>query len=505
VYKLLLCVRYLRTRYLAFVCIVSVMLGVATLIVVNSVMSGFSDKLKDRLHGILSDVLVETERSEGFAEPPKQIMERLATTDVGKNIEAMAPTAEVSALLQFSYMDRYGRPVPVTKPVRLIGIDPKQQAKVGNFSEYLVRQKNSPAPSFDLTPDAWNRYELNRARDGLRELGGAGAPESPVEVGAKPGDFIAGPVIPPSDASPIMVPPPILDDSPPPRLPGVILGYSIAHFRYKDPETGQPKEAEMLKPGDDVLLVTYGAAGLKPAAGTFVVADYFHSEMSEYDSSFVYVPLEDLQRMRGADGKASTIQVRLKDDVRNNSIAVNNHIVPQLQSQFHPMDGGRVVSWQQHQGPLLAAIDIERGILNLLLFMIVGVAGFSVLAIFTMIVTEKFRDIGILKSLGASDQGIMGIFLGYGMLLGTIGCACGTVAGLAITHYINEIEMFLTRATGEQIFDRSVYYFDRIPTNVEAGNVLFINIGAVATAVAFSVLPALRAARLHPVRALRFE
>jgi lipoprotein-releasing system permease protein len=436
-------------------------------------------------------------------------MDRLAQSDVGRYLAAMAPTAEVSALLQFTYTDRYGRPVPVTKPVRLIGIDPKHQAKVGHFSEYLVRQKNHPTPSFDLTPEAWERFHLNRARalpwDDLSVTESASDRTGTTLATEDKSPFLQGPVIEPPTQPVAVVPPPELEEGPPPRLPGVILGYSIAHFRYKDPETGVTKEAEMLKPGDDVLLVTYGGVGLKPASGTFVVADYFRSEMSEYDSSFVYVPLEELQRLRGVEGRANTIQVKLTDDVRNDITLINHQIIPHLQNLFHPADGGRVVSWQQHQGALLAAIDIERGILNLLLFMIVGVAGFSVLAIFTMIVGEKYRDIGILKSLGASDQGILGIFIGYGFLLGLIGCVCGTIAGLTITEYINEIELFLTQATGTQIFDRSVYYFDRIPTNVEVGNVLVINIGAMMTAVAFSVLPAMRAARLHPVRALRFE
>jgi lipoprotein-releasing system permease protein len=263
-------------------------------------------------------------------------------------------------------------------------------------------------------------------------------------------------------------------------------------------------EAQVLQPGDDVTIATLGAAALKPVSGTFVVTDYFRSEMSEYDSSFVYVPLDELQRLRGMDDRANTIQVKLKEPVRSDSVALNQQIVPEMQALFHPAEA-RVLSWQMHQGPLLAAIDIERGILNLLLFMIVGVAGFSVLAIFTMIVGEKYRDIGILKSLGASDRGIMGIFLAYGMLLGLIGCGLGTAAGLAITYKINEIEAFLTKLTGHQVFDRSVYYFDEIPTNVEVSSVLLVNVGAAVTAVVFSILPALRAARLHPVRALRFE
>jgi len=148
---------------------------------------------------------------------------------------------------------------------------------------------------------------------------------------------------------------------------------------------------------------------------------------------------------------------------------------------------------------------VEKGILNLLLFMIIGVAGFSILAIFTMIVSEKYRDIGIMKSLGASNRGVMSIFVCYGLLLGLVGCVLGTACGLLITDDINELEAFLTRVTGQAVFPRDVYYFKEIPTNVEAAHVLLVNVGAIGVAVLFSLLPAWRAARLHPVRALRFE
>jgi lipoprotein-releasing system permease protein len=220
--------------------------------------------------------------------------------------------------------------------------------------------------------------------------------------------------------------------------------------------------------------------------------------MSEYDSQYVFVPLDHLQKLRTMEGKVTSIQIRLKD------FDEAPKVVARLKEMFRrqPVE---VQTWEDKQGNVLAAIRTEKGILNILLFMIIGVAGFGILAIFSMIVGEKTRDIGILKSLGASNWGVMQIFLGYGLLLGVVGGGLGSLLGLAITTNINEIEHLLARATGQDIFPRDVYYFDRIPTDIQPLAVLLVNVGAVAIAVLFSILPALRASLLHPVRALRFE
>ncbi len=119
--------------------------------------------------------------------------------------------------------------------------------------------------------------------------------------------------------------------------------------------------------------------------------------------------------------------------------------------------------------------------------------------------TPPTEPIVFLKSLGASNWGVLQIFLAYGLLLGVIGAFLGTLMGLAITVNINEIEQFLARTTGQDIFPRDVYYFDRIPTEIQPTAIGLVNLGSVGIAALFSILPALRAAMLHPVRALRFE
>src|SRR5688572_6749294 len=129
-YKLLLCWRYLKTRYLAFACIISVMLGVATLIVVNSVMNGFSSKLRGLLHSVTSDVVVEAQGFEGFADPVAKMDKIRKDPYLGQQIEAMAVTLEAFAMVQY----RHPNGQIATRPVRVIGVDAKMRTAIGGFT-----------------------------------------------------------------------------------------------------------------------------------------------------------------------------------------------------------------------------------------------------------------------------------------------------------------------------------------------------------------------------------
>jgi lipoprotein-releasing system permease protein len=471
VYKLLLCWRYLRTRFLALVCIVSVMLGVATLIVVNSVMSGFSTKLRGRLHALLSDVVIEAPSFDGFGDPGGKMAAIRNDPVLRDKIVAMTPTLEVFAIFQYDF-----RGEPLARPIRLVGIDFDGRCAMGGFRECLVPERPGHDPSFELTPEARRRYELNNRgremhlRDFLSKPG--------------PGEL------------PAPEPPPETEDAP----VSAIVGWAIVHFRRPGAKTDDPnKDICTLDPGCEFVVTTVSGQRMIPVKYRHAVSAYFKAEMSEQDSNYVFVPLEHLQHLRSMGDRVTSIQMRLRDYDHDSKL-----VVDRLREMFR---GSllEIQTWEEKQGPLLAAIGVEKGILNVLLFMIVGVAGFGILAIFSMIVVEKTRDIGILKALGASNAGVMNIFLGYGLLLGVVGCVLGSALGLVITDNINAIHHGLAKLTGHEIFSGDVYYFSEIPTNVVPLMVVLVNLGAVLIAVAFSVLPALRAAMLHPVRALRYE
>jgi lipoprotein-releasing system permease protein len=474
-YKLLLCWRYLLTRYLALVCIISVMLGVATLIVVNSVMAGFSTKLRDRLHGLLSDVVIEADNCIGM-DGYDDLMDAIRKDPfLNERIDAMTPTLEIFAMVQFSFNGH-----PFMRPVHLIGIDPEGRARVGGFGEHLLLAKDKAHPTFRLGADGYERFLMHHPWHGMQMP--QAQPKAPLP-GEKP-----DPDAPDWANQPDAIP------------ERIILGYSIAHYPNPDstPEKPQP-DIRTLQPGDEVILTTVSGAKLVPVNARFVVSDYIKTEMSDYDSNYVFVSLEYLQRLRTMEGRATSIQIRLKD--YHDARAVVEHLKKNQCAGQRLM----VMTWEEKQGPLLSAIAVEKGLLNVLLFMIILVAGFGILAIFSMIVVEKTRDIGILKALGASNGGVMKIFLAYGLLLGMVGAFCGTGLGVLITVYINKIEHFLTVTTGQEIFSRKTYYFSEIPTDIQPLSLVLVNVGAIGIAVLFSVMPALRAAMLHPVRALRYE
>jgi lipoprotein-releasing system permease protein len=495
-YKFLLCWRYLSTRYIALASIVSVMLGVATTIVVNGVMEGFSHELETRIHGILSDVVVEGHQIEGFHDPQRHMAHIRHVA--GEYIAGMTPTVVVPAMMAHEVDGHYQ-----TRQISLIGVD-STHGEVSDFGHYLWHPENRKALAFALQEGGYggtldrrgrkrqggvdragwqHRRDWAKARQQVADKPAASAAAA---EGGDPFRQHGGPAAPRFDPAKQ-------------QHTGIVMGVGLS----KVPKVGG--EMFLSLPGDDVK-ITLPTVGMPPKAVSrdFTIVDFYESGMNEYDSNFVFMPIEVLQRMRGMIdpetqvGNVTSIQIKLRNE------ADGTLVRDKLRAAFPPELYG-VHTWRDKQVPMLAAVNMQRAVLNILLFLIIAVAGFGILAIFYMIVVEKTRDVGILKSLGAPNRGILGIFLSYGLLLGMVGSGVGMAIGLTIVAYINPVADVLAWATGHEVFDPTIYFFEEIPTIVRPLTVGWIVVGAMSIAVVASILPARRASRLHPVEALRYE
>jgi lipoprotein-releasing system permease protein len=211
-----------------------------------------------------------------------------------------------------------------------------------------------------------------------------------------------------------------------------------------------------------------------------------------------------------ADSPARTTDIQIKVRAGHELYATKQEVQKVVDDVFiqHGIDPGYPVvvqTWEETNAKFLSAIEKEKVLVTLLFAMISIVAIFLIFCIFYMIVVEKTKDIGIIKSVGATGSGVAGIFLGYGFAIGVVGGGLGLLFSYLIVHNINELHEWMGRALHVQMWDPEVYAFDTIPNTMNLREIIVIVGVAVIASVLGALVPAIRAARMHPVEALRWE
>lgn len=240
------------------------------------------------------------------------------------------------------------------------------------------------------------------------------------------------------------------------------------------------------------------AFGTIPRIRAYRVVAIFDAGMNEYNSSYVFLPLEAAQLYFQKPDTVTDIQVMVKnpDDVAH----VNRAIVAAL-----PGAPIRVVDWTQANDSFFAAVSVEQNVMFLILTLIIVVAAFNVVSSLIMMVKDKTGDIAVLRTIGASSFSIMRIFLMCGASVGITGTIVGTVLGVVFCQNIERLRLFLQKELGTTLFDPEVYYLTHLPAKLELPNVIQVVVMALVLSLLATLYPSWRAARTDPVEALRHE
>jgi lipoprotein-releasing system permease protein len=228
-----------------------------------------------------------------------------------------------------------------------------------------------------------------------------------------------------------------------------------------------------------------------------IISGIFTFGKYDFDSTTIFMNIDDANDLFEMPWDSATaIYIRTKDPFHlENTLNALRKELPNLQ----------VYSWQQMNKQFLGVLEVEKNMMFFLLIFIVLVAAFSISNTLITVVLQKTREIGLIKALGASPLTIMRTFVLQGFIVGVLGTLGGTVFGLAVVHWRNQIMHIMSVVSGHEFFPKKYYFFSELPARIVAGDLLVICIVSIVLCTVGAFLPAWRAARLDPVKALRYE
>lgn len=290
------------------------------------------------------------------------------------------------------------------------------------------------------------------------------------------------------------------------RLPGIAHNIKLGTLNGFDIAGGvaigqRLAENLGLRIGDKVkILIANGAQtpfGVTPRSKVYPVTAIFQIGMAEFDNLFVYMPLPEAQAFFNKDNEASVIEIFL--NVPEDLDTVRSKIDT---SVMRPMI---MTDWRERNKTFFDALSVERNVMFTILALIVLVASLNIVSGLIMLVKDKGRDIAILRTMGATQGGVMRIFLINGASIGVAGTLAGCLLGLAVASNVEALRQFLNRLLNANLFPAELYFLSRLPSVVEPRDVLTVALLTLSLSVLATVYPSWRAARLDPVEALRYE
>ncbi len=444
-YKFKLAFRYLYRRKISYLALIAVALCVFSVVVVMTVMNGLVSNFKEKNHNYTGDCVVGTNSLVGFPYY-EDFSKELLSTDF---IKAVSPVIKSYCLISTEGSSR-------GTGLEMMGVDAAAFSRVTDFNRGLHYHKNDPSKAF------------------------------------KPADE--------------------------PNLPGCIVGVDLWYQR-----DSRGKYDYDIQPPSAALSVTcfpLTAKGALAKAGTdlvntktFYLSDFSQTGLARVDGSTIYVPFDEAQTLCGMIEpipRISALHIKFKPGT---NIEEGSRKVGAMWSKYFQQQNGKpnaellaqvnVNSWKEYRREVMAGMEKEQ-IMLIIMFGLVGLTTvFVVGVVFYMIVSHKTKDIGILKSIGASFGDVVGLFLGFAGIIGLIGSSIGILAGLVFLKNINNIEDWLYEKFGFQLWDRTIYAIGLIPHRPDYTILMIIGCCAILACLAGAILPSISAAKARPTDTLQ--
>lgn len=558
-YKLFLCLRYLRGKVISAVAVLAVTLCVAMMVITISVMSGFLDKIESAAKGLFGDIVIDSDSQSGLPLYDEFIAHVRRTVP---EIEAGTPFVFSYGMLRLPEFPNYRQKVTIA------GIRLPQYTEVSDFHAGLFAQADVADPNFDPPVETLLEAIADSAenlRDLLDQADAAPAEELSGGSWSLSGKIDNALRFHNEAAALLTLARPHqeaivqlarrreqlvrrygresdevyrLDEQldaltsragltrPDRRM---ILGVSIPGLSER---TEGGETLHKILPGHQAVLWIFPLGGrisqtdLSPNKARLTVVDIARTDVWNIDNEFVYLPFETLQQLNNmgevrayddpnrivSASRASGLFLRAADGYRDDAQLLR--LAGEVRKQWdlfrarQPLAATAdvtVQTWRQRQERVIWPIRQQRTLVAIMMGMVSSVAVVLVAVILYMIVVRKTRDIGVIKAVGASNLGVAGIFLWYGAVIGLVGALLGTVAGWAFVRRINEIQDVVASRLGYRVWSKEVFLFERIPNEVDWHAWRYILVGTIVAGVIGALLPAVRAARMQPVEALRYE
>ena len=255
-----------------------------------------------------------------------------------------------------------------------------------------------------------------------------------------------------------------------------------------------------LKIGDEITILSPSGVetiiGSMPKQKTFIVNSIFNSGLAEFDNNIALINLSTLEDFFGFKKEQRNLEIYLK----------NPRNIEKQKFEFQKIyDKEFVYSWADMNSSLFSALKVERNVMFIILSLIIIVAAFNIISGLTILVKNKTKDIAILKSIGVLNKSIVKIFFLIGVIIGTSATIFGIFLGVTFSLYVENLRQFLSTTFNISLFPEEIYFLSKMPSEINLSSIIIISICSISITIIVSIFPALKAAKLDPIKALKYE